>query len=343
MKSKKVVNKTTTKRSTKKWLTFTDITPTEKEIYKLLTEKFCTTKQIRIMRNCSKQAINKHITNLQKKGLLKFGYQKPTPPIKYKSNNLGGGTTRNTSKKTSKLNQKTTTKKRQPTTKNPFTNQKRLHANQWVLEIIWKDQRYEKIRKKANTIIVNKHTIKLYRKVIEVYPYVGLSFFASTESEAVAKELNYYMKLFSILEQDLKIILIKNRSQNIKEVKAHFGHPNHPLAKNRRGKPIKYAVRTTDDKKVWLTADDSYNLNEAEFPHSETSKQDSEVVNGKFLNDFRDHPDSPTNSELATHIKQVTDNQLLFAENIKTHIKAIEILGSSVSDLTKVVKKLKKT
>ena len=40
-------------------------------------------------------------------------------------------------------------------------------------------------------------------------------------------------------------------------------------------------------------------------------------------------------------MNQVTENQMMFAKNMESHIKAIQKLGNEVEGLSKILKKLK--
>jgi predicted DNA-binding protein (UPF0251 family) len=53
-----------------------NLTKAEQEVLNLLTVEFLTTKQITLRRGCTRQAVNKIIKNLKKKGAYNLGLQK---------------------------------------------------------------------------------------------------------------------------------------------------------------------------------------------------------------------------------------------------------------------------
>ena len=258
MKKKRVVkrNKRSTKYGCLSGKGIAKITPTEKEILCLLTKDFLTPKQIQIRRQCSKQAVNKHIRNLIKKGAYNIGCRLVDDSI--------------------------------PTTKRSYVNAIRLHAQEFNIKILFKDQRYHKTLEKCNTIEIDGNTVRLSKESIEVYS--GQSFFSDDVQKATVKSFKYWQRCFARLEHDLKVIIVKPRSQNIKLVNQHYAEINNELAKESERKGYKIRVYTTDDGKLWFSIDNSFNLQEAETQHPGTAERDMGEVVKHFFNDMRDKP-----------------------------------------------------
>lgn len=249
------------------------LTNAEKEVLKLITEKHLTRKQIEVKRNCSRQAVHKLFTSLKKKGAFNIGLQKT-------EKNLCSC---------------------QPNKKN--VNQTRLHGQEFNIKIISQDHNYQRLLKKSNILYRDGHTIKLYKNSIEIYAGKGASFYGRDAQEADRKASEYWQKFFTRLEHELKVILIKERSRNIKEVNHHYSRENSEIHANvlkTTGKHIR--VFCPLDGKLAFITDDSFGLKEDETVHPVTAKQDRRAID-KHINDFRlNNP--PTLSEVMVIMKE---------------------------------------
>lgn len=293
--------------STKKGLLLPELhvklTKTEKEIYRLLTEEYLTKPQIAIRRNCTRQAVHNIFKSLVKKGAIKFGLQQV-----------------DNSQSTSQLN-----------------NHKRLHGQEWNIRILWQDHNYQRRLSKCNLLLIEGHTIRLYRKSIEIYSGEGVSFYGETEQKATANSLIYWQRFFRRLENELGIIFIKQRSSNIRLVNQHYGTMESELTKDCLSKGQRIRIYAKEDRKLWFSMDNSFNLKESECLHPETGKQDSEIIS-KHLDDWREHPDSPTSSELATNVNNLVMGFDNYGKHIESHIHAIQELGLGIRELRDLLK-----
>lgn len=287
----------------------------EREILRYITIDFLTLNEIVSRRKCTPQAVYKIVKRLKEKGLLTKGLQ-------------------------SVENVEST---------QPFLNtfaQCRLHGQEWNIKLITKTNEYFHAKQRGNTQIFEGNTIRLYNDSIEIYS--GQSFFERDEKYATAKSLAYWLPFFHRLEHYLGVTLVKPRVQNINLVNQHYGETNSEMAKDSLAKKEKIKIETTDDGKLWFVIDNSWNLKEAETIHPETAKHDMGKIR-KQLNDWRDK-DPPTNSELASHIGGLIVNQEFHAENIVSHVGAMQsnaesskILSAAVISLEKTVHKLTNT
>lgn len=277
-----------------------------REVLNLLTIDFLTPQEIAQRRKTSVRAVYKVIAKLKEKGM--FGIA------------------------TNQVNLSRSTE--------PFSEplRMRLHGQEWNIKIISKSEKYAQAKKQANTVYIDGNTIRLYQDSIEIYS--GQSFWEKDEQRATAVSLAYWERFFARLEHEFGVILVKPRVQNINLVNQHYGETNSEIAKDALEKKEKIRIQTEDDGKIWFTIDNSWNLKEMETLHPETAKQDMTKVQ-KQVNDWRSH-DPPTNSQLATHIMQVTANQEHFAIHLKSHVEAVQKLGSAVEELTAIVKEFKK-
>lgn len=288
------------------------LTEAEKEVLKMITEDFLTPKQIQLRRHCSRQAFYKILKKLKQKGALNSGLQQVD-------------------------------KTDAPVNLQPI----RLHGQEFNIKILYQDQNYQKALERSNILFLEGHTVKLYRNSIEVYAGEGTSFYGDDAHNAFSKSLVYWKKFFVRLENDLKLILIKPRSQNIRLVNAHYARGESEIYANATEHKEKIKIFAQEDGKLAFITDDSFGFNEDETVHPKTAKPDREEID-KQINDWRlHHP--PTNSELAGHIMQVSQNQAHFADqmvfldkNLETHFGVLKGIQEAITELKETVKDLKK-
>lgn len=250
-----------------------NLTPSEKELLHLISEEFLTPKQIAIRRKCKRRVVYKHLASLKKKGVINAAYQ-----VVHKF----GGTCAPSSAPIPM----------QQHAKGGAVHEKRLHGQEFNAGILYRDERYKE--KAGQIIFIDGNTVRCYRDSIEVYS--GQSFFADDIQKATAKSMEYWTRFFVRLENDLKVILVKPRAQNIKLVNQHYAEIGNELATDCEMKGDKIRIYAKEDGKLWFTIDNSFNLREAETLHPHTAKEDmGKVV--KHFNDMRDN-NPPTLSEL---------------------------------------------
>lgn len=269
----------------------------------MLTSRYLTIKQIAAERETTTQAVYKVVRKLKKKGLLKGtnltgfklgGLQKPTPFEK--------------GKKT--LN---------------------LHNIQINIKIIKNSKKYLKEIKKGNKISIKGATILLFKKGLDIYTDEA-SFDCYTTNEGYAKAISYFTNLYSRIENKFDITINKEGYLNKKWVRQHIAERDNELAKKYNDEKKKLKIKA-EDGKVWLIADKSFNGNDLEFPHPETSKPDTDKVI-KHFNDIRAN-DPPTNSQLATHIFNLAKNSEVYIENIQKHLSVLDSMDRTMKLIRK--------
>lgn len=278
-----------------------ELTNAEKEVLDMITIKFYSLKQMQVIRKCSRQAVYKIVKSLKKKGVLNLGLQA-------------------VNKNESSC---------QP-------NQVRLHGQEFNIKLIWQDNRYQELINKSNVLYLDGHTIRLYSNSIEIYAGEGISFYGEDSDRAYKKSIEYWNRFFIKLEHEIKAIIIKNNCKNIKEVNWHFARGDSEICENARETGKRIRVYCPIDGKLAYLTDESFRGREDETVHPITAKIDRKAID-KQVNDWRlNNP--PTNSELSRNIAEVTQNQQVFAQNMLSHISAIQELGKGVKKLTRVMK-----
>jgi hypothetical protein len=273
-----------------------ELTQTEKEVLYLLTKEFLTQKQIAIRRHCSKQAVSKTIRKLKAKCKIDLVNQE-----------RGGSS--------------------QPV--NHQVNQMRLHGEQFIIRILYRGEKYLKIRNECSQVEIDGNTIKLWENKIEIY--ANKSFYGEGIQDTFALSSAYWSTQFTKIENNLKIIILKQGSQNIKVCKFHLAETNNEVAKEIDNTGDRYLqVRTDEGGKVWLLIDNSFNLHELETVKVGTAKQDMEAVKANF-NDWRtkDH-------YLPSDTKYMIDGIVKASANITTAATEISTRTNQVLELLSI-------
>lgn len=255
------------------------LTDVERGILKLLKDEPLTIKQITRRRKTSRQATEKHIKNLIKKGEIKrFGtlmvaYRCTPLGVSFAQHNFDEGIYKATG------------------SKHPV----RLHGEEYKVNILSDSEKYRSTRERANSILVDENRVVLYRDCLVVFSYK--SFEGVDDVECDRQSVDYWHRFFGKLESYYGIMILKERYENIKRVKAHYSDTKNELASDLRQKKQKLRIFGSRDGKEWMLFDDSHALDEAETTHSETpkdnrgAKEDMASVVRPFFNDLRDNRD----------------------------------------------------
>jgi len=295
-----------------------NLTKTQSEILYAIS-KFLTSSQIAKYRKTSRTAVFKTLNVLLNKGLvnkIERGVYELTPKGRRGLANLIG-----------------------------FTNRIRLHSLAIKVKILeskanWGLKRnnllnltnFNKKVSLNNTDyeILNISNVKIKTTTQSVIFYLP-SFYDSTIEGATSQAMNLFFDTIPKVENLFKIKLTKDRKLNMEIISQHYAKLNDALAKLYRKKGDKLFIHG-EDGKVWIIADYSFSTDELETVHTINAKEDMETVS-RFFNDLRKNP--ATISQLSGMIQQVTANQIVFDKNMKSHIKAIQELGSGVQKFNK--------
>jgi len=273
-----------------------NLTNTEAEVYAYIKDQFLTPKQITNRRKTSRQATYKTLNSLKKKGYITNDY------------------------KSVNQNQCTCQPK----------GKIRIHGIEINIRILHKDNRYHKQKNKSNLIFIDGNTIRLYNNSVEIY--INKPFKADSVNKAYFDTLNYLSRFIIRLQNDLKVILLKNRYRNIKIVKVHVSDTNNELAKEYNINGDKFECYASEDGKLWGLIDNSFNLNEMETVHPETHKRDMEKKIVPFFNDLRDNT-LPLFSEVWQTVSHNTQMHGMWASNVKRHMEVLESMDKTLKKI----------
>ena len=240
------------------------LTPVQNEVFYLVTQKGLTPQQIAKRRNTKVRAVYSILEKLQKLGLIRKEIQQVhffdtrSPP---QVNFLEKKELKNRAEKI------------------------RLHGQQYRLNILESSPFYERVLTKCNTLTIGGETIRLHKNSVEVYSKED--FWGMEPKETTQEAEVYFNRLFRVLENDLKIVLVKDRSQNIKKCANHYAMTNNKIAQFHRTN-LKENLRVKgEDGKTRLITDNSDGLDELEGIHPVTAQTDTEKIQ-TFYNEIMD-------------------------------------------------------
>lgn len=190
--------------------------------------------------------------------------------------------------------------------------------------------RGQKLEFKGRKIWLTNKSIVIYEKS---------SYLADTSKESQERAIQDMLSLMKSLEKHLKANFKTGRYYKFKVSKQHYSLVKNALAQQYDKEGNKLQVFNEDG--LWFLIDNSYNLHEAETVHPKTSVEDNKKVQNYFngIKKFEDY----TPQFVVSSMQGIQNNQLIFAKNIESHIKAIQDISSATQMLKEEVVKLRKT
>lgn len=197
----------------------------------------------------------------------------------------------------------------------------RVHGHQFRIRILYSDKRYIPFIKTVYDD--NGFEVRLWKDSIEVYAPKNKSWDAKTVDEAFDKSLNDdFYRIFGKIQNQNHIIILKDRSENIKLAKVHIGRTNDELAKDVIHNGEKFHIYHADGR-LRAIIDASHNLPELETVDARSAKPDMNAIEKQYK-DFMEN-DPPTLTEFLTiEIKQAK-NLLILTENVKEISSALRL------------------
>jgi len=180
---------------------------------------------------------------------------------------------------------------------------------------------------KDNRIWLSKNSIVIY----DINSYFG-------GNAVESKKLAFFTLRGLLLALESKLgVAIKHKSKfTVKTSRNHYSIIKNCLAIqcNKEGKKI----NVYNEKGLWFCIDDSYFLSEAETLHPETALPDNLKIQ-RYFNEHKETDFQVTPKFLLKSIQGVTNNQLIFDKNMKSHLKILNKLSKAIDNLTTAVKK----
>lgn len=188
-------------------------------------------------------------------------------------------------------------------------------------------------------IIIKKYKCWLCDDSIVIYTPKGKSFFHYTARYSIQSAFIDLISVLKSIENKMGIDIKFKGKYKVTTSKQHFGKINDSLAKEYNQKKRKLYIK--QDGKYWLIIDNSFNLNELECLNSKTGIPDMDDGIVPFFNSVRSNK-GVTIDTLKDLIYSVTKNQKVHADNMLSHVGAVQDLGTGVNELRNTVKELMK-
>ena len=168
--------------------------------------------------------------------------------------------------------------------------------------------------------------------------YEKSSYLAETAANAKSHAIYNFISLIKGLERLLHADFTERagRQYTFKVSRQHYALIKNALAKQYDSEGKKLNVYS--DKGLWFVIDNSFNLHEAETVHPETADTDSVKVQN-FFNSLKEQP--LTTGFILEVMHGIQENQMVFAQNMSSHIKVIKDLGNGVNELASILDELK--
>lgn len=169
--------------------------------------------------------------------------------------------------------------------------------------------------------------------------YEQASFFADTapdaKKSALASFLAVVKKLERLLNADFTFRL--GKEYRFKVSRQHYALVRNALAEQYDHEGNRLQVREPKAGHLWFVIDNSFNLHEAETVHPETAVSDNRTVQN-FFNSLKVCP--VTMDQVVAAIAGNAQNHAVFAENERTHIKAVQDLAEGIQELNRLLARL---
>ena len=183
-------------------------------------------------------------------------------------------------------------------------------------------------------IIVKDRKVWLTNRSIIIYD--RSSYFAEAALQAKTTALATHISIIKHIERLLHTSFLIGSDYKFKVSRQHYALIYNALAQQYNETGEKLEIRTA--KGAWFLIDNSYNMNEAETVHPSTAMSDNKKVQD-FFNGVKETAITP--SFLLEMMHGIQSNQMAFAENMTSHIQAVQDLGKGVGEMTEVMKQLK--
>lgn len=188
---------------------------------------------------------------------------------------------------------------------------KRLHALRWRLPIRHRGNRFSPV---AGQHFEDGCFVQCARDSLIVYAPKGLEFSGSSMEHCFQQAWDYFRRVFSRLETDLDVLVLKDRSV-IRLIYAELSTLDPDVATPLIERESTFRVFSESDGKLRFSVDMSTGVPEWEVHHRETWASDDKVFSRQF-NALADNPSCPSLPELASVVHQMALCQNKQAEMI---------------------------
>lgn len=227
----------------------------------------------------------------------------------------------------------------------------RLHATHLVIHIINKGIRFNNIKDKEGYIdthhfkICENNTIQLHQAIGEQFPS---SIYADDLKELNQLANDYWYNIIIRLQRRLDCLLLKEGFPTFHEARSHIAYTESGVAKTvvlEQGKGIYFY---NEYGKAFIYFDMSHGVVEHEYIEGMGNNWETSKRIEPYFKDLY-HKEWYKPSEVKSHIDSIVNaldlivkDRKFYAENMNSHIKAIQKLAMGVDELRAEVKRINK-
>jgi hypothetical protein len=176
-----------------------------------------------------------------------------------------------------------------PTLENPSTGTQRqhlirLHGQEFSLKVLNASPKFRDLSK-LGVIDFEGHKVQLFPSLVIVHSFSGLEFVAESSQAAYTRSVPYWLALFERLEKALNVLIFKEGTTQIKQLKAHYAEENNELAQDLKAGSQRLRL-IGKDSQTWLITDLSKGTPELETIHPQLSLNDMAAIK-PFFDDLR--------------------------------------------------------
>ena len=208
----------------------------------------------------------------------------------------------------------------------------RRHAEHWNIKIVWSGNKYNKLLRTGNKIIIDNNTITIHPKTINIYSHQEFKADDVDKADYLAQE--YWMRFFKLLENKLAVVILKEGRHNIKLCRIHYADVHNGIAERLRYNKEKLRIYDLEDGKLRIITDFSNLADELESQHPSKAPEDMKRIKKhnlgkKYIRDIIEN-DPPTNSELSNILKCSLKIQSQTQEQLKISAQALELVSKQL-------------
>lgn len=171
-----------------------------------------------------------------------------------------------------------------------------LHGVKWSVGILEGQggRSYSRVVGRGGRVVVVRGcTVECFRNTLKIH--APQSFFGPAPEAVVEDSWSFLFRLLTVLENDFRVILVKERATNIIRYAGHIAHPDDPVGYRPGGDRV--VVLTSDGRRRVVVDWSKGRVPEVEFQARESNLEDAEEYRA-FLHDLVAHR-PPKLSELA--------------------------------------------
>jgi hypothetical protein len=201
--------------------------------------------------------------------------------------------------------------------------------NGWKKRTIFLEKKgihFKQIKEHTQRIIFRGHKMWLSDKSITVYCPKGKSYFGNSARETEDYSIFEFKQLVQGIESLFNVSFLINKRYVFRVSRHHFSRVRDALAVQCDSEKQKINIKLENG---WFHIDNSYQLHEAET-EGKKAKFYMDERYACFIRDLMEMKEKFLPSQAIDMIGKVTANQLVFAENQRSHIKAVQDLSKGV-------------